>query len=442
MSTALGERGPGEPVTLFRGFILDTDPTEPRLRWLGDRVLEVNARGVIVGSRAATPRDPAPTWPGALIVPGFVDVHVHYPQTRVLGSASGPLLPWLQQTVFPEEARFADQAYARDVAEEFVGALIRAGTTTAAIYGSPHATASAVLLQALATRGLRAELGPALMDCGAPEANLVAADEALAALEGLFDRWHEHDDGRLRVSVVPRFALSCTPELMTRAAEVARRRGALVQTHVSENLDEVAAVRRSFPDAHDYLDVYQRHGLVHARTILAHCIHFSDDEWRRMAELDVAVAHCPDSNFFLGSGCMPLAKALRLGVRVGLGSDVGAGRSFSLRRVAASAYDASLVVGERVAPEALLWLATRGGALALRRDEIGALSVGRRADLAVIDMDAALLGALPTTMVGDEDHDAALPLYAPALERVLDALLFRHDAPPVRAMVVGGRTVV
>jgi guanine deaminase len=409
--------------------------------WLGDRVLEIDDRGVVVGSRPARSEDPPQTWPGALLVPGFVDVHVHYPQTRVLGSASGPLLPWLQHTVFPEEARFADAAYAREVADTFTSALIHAGTTTAAIYGSPHASASDVLLQTLATRGLRADAGPALMDIGAPAANLVPADRALADLEALFERWHGHDGDRLRVSVVPRFALSCTPALMRRAGEVAQRRGALLQTHVSENLDEVAAVRAVFPEARDYLDVYERHGVASERTILAHCIHFTDEEWDRMAARDVAVAHCPDSNFFLGSGCMPLARALRLGLRVGLGSDVGAGRSFSLRRVAAAAYDASLVVGARVEPQTLLWLATRGGALALGRDEVGSLAAGRAADVAVIDVAPDLLAELPDRV----DHDPASgdhsPSIEPALARLLDALLFRHDAPPVRATVVAGRTI-
>ncbi|MFV8749270.1 guanine deaminase [Nannocystaceae bacterium ST9] len=406
-------------LATLRGRVLAPDPGERRLTLWPDALIRIDEAGRIIEFGLA-PSDCsiAETWPGAVILPGFVDTHLHYPQTRVLGSASGPLLTWLERSVFPEEARFADHEYAAEVAEEFCAALIGQGTTCAAIYGSCHPSATDTLFAALAGRGLRALCGPALMDRAGPPEVLLDADAALAGLAMLHERWHGHDRDRLRLSVVPRFAISDTPALMRRAGEFADRHGLLVQTHVAENLDEIALTRELFPTSRDYLGVYEDHGLVSARTILAHCIHFGADEWARARAHDVAIAHCPDSNFFLASGCMPLRAALVRGLRVGLGTDVGAGRTFSLRRVAAAAYDASRVRGEPVEPETLLWLATRGGACVLgEADRLGCVAPGFDADLIAIDVPERELAG------------------------TIDALLFRHDAGPVRATLVRGRVL-
>ncbi|MFP2906045.1 amidohydrolase family protein, partial [Pyxidicoccus sp. 3LFB2] len=233
----------------------------------------------------------------------------------------------------------------------------------------------------------------------------------------LIERWHGHDAGRLRFCVTPRFALSCTSELMRGAARLAERHGLWMQTHLSENPEELRATAAAFPTAKDYLGVYEDHGLVGSRSLFAHCIHLSEGEWERMAHRNVAVAHCPDSNFFLGSGCMPLRKATERGLRVGLGTDMGAGRTFSLRRVAASAYDAALVVQSPVTPEELLWRATAGGALALGLERVGRIAPGYEADLVAVDVP------------GHVSAEAAL----------IDALLFRRDSGPVRATYVRGR---
>lgn len=408
------------PATL-RGRLLAPDPAARRVEHHADAVVELDAAGTITSVSPAGPACPIPTtWPGAVILPGFVDTHLHYPQTRIIGSASGPLLPWLRASVFPEESRFVEPAHATAVAEELCASLLAQGTTTAALYSSSHPAATEILLHALDRHGLRAITGPTLMDRDAPPALLQPVGAIVPALEDLCARWHDHDGGRLRLSSIPRFALSCTPALLRHAAAFAEAHGLLVQTHVSENLDEIAATRAAFPGSRDYLGVYEDHGLVGPRTILAHCIHFSDDEWARVRDQDVAVAHCPDSNFFLGSGQMPLRRALDLGIRVGLGTDVGAGRTFSLRRVAAAAHDAALVRGEPVTPEELLWLATRGGALALGLgDRIGCVAPGFHADLVAVDLPPG-------------EHEGAA---------LLDALLFRHDAGPVRATMVAGRLV-
>ena len=405
----------------IRGRVLAPDPHTPRLVDWPDALIEIDARGRITDVRAAPADCEVPeTWPGAVVLPGFVDCHLHYPQTRIIGSASGPLLPWLERSVFPEEARFADDAHAVAVADEFCAAMIAQGTTSAGVFSSSHPSATQILLEALDRAGLRAVTGVTLMDREAPDAVTLGADAALAALDELRERWHGHDEGRLQIAVVPRFAIACSGELMRRAAALADRHGLRVHTHISENHEELRVTAKLFPASRDYLGVYEDHGLVSERTILAHAVHFSDDEWARVAARDVAIAHCPDSNFFLGSGCMPLRAALERGVRIGLATDVGAGRTFSLRRVAAAAYDASLIRERPVSPEELVWLATRGGARVLGpADRLGCVAPGFDADLVAIDV----------------------PAHARELRPVLDALLFRHDAGPARATLVRGRVV-
>ena len=391
---------------------------EPCFDELADATIEIDGGGRIAAVAPAAPGCAIPeTHPGAVLLPGFVDTHLHFPQTRVIGSASGPLLEWLQRSVFPEEARFTERAYAEEVARDFCDALIAQGTTCAAIYSSSHPGATDALFAELDRRGLRAFAGLTLMDRGAPAANLLEPAAALDACAALHERWHGRDRGRLNFSVVPRFALSCSETLLRGAADFAARHELLVQTHISEHRDELLATAAAFPGAADYLAVYEHHGLVGARTILAHCIWLSGSEWDRVAERDAAVAHCPDSNFFLGSGCMPLAKAASRGIRIGLGTDVGAGRTFSMRRVAAAAYDAALVVEAPVSPQELLWRATAGGARALGLDRaIGRIAAGFDADLVAVDVPAAATGSA-----------------------LIDGLLFRHDAGAVRATYVRGR---
>ncbi len=407
-------------VRRLRGRLLCPRPAEARVDVLADGLIELDARGTIsaVGPAPADCDEPE-SYPGAVLLPGFVDTHLHFPQTRILGSASGPLLPWLTRSVFPEEARFAEARYAAGAAWEFCEQLVRHGTTSAAIYSSSHPIAADLLFTELERRGLRALAGLTLMDRGAPDEVLLAAGPALDACAALTERWHGRDRGRLQFCVTPRFALSCTPELLRGAAALAERHGLPMQTHLAENLDEIAATAASFPDSADYLAVYEDHGLCGPRSLFAHCIHLSEGAWDRMAGRGCAVAHCPDSNFFLGSGCMPLHAPTSRGLRVGLGTDVGAGRSFSLRQVMAAAHDAALAIGSRVTAEALLWHATRGGAMALGLDVVGCLTPGQEADIIALDVPEYLEG------------EAAL----------FDAIAFRRDAGPARAVMVRGRTL-
>lgn len=348
-----------------------------------------------------------------LILPGFVDAHVHFPQHRIAGRFEDALLPWLQQHVWPEEMRYGDPAHAAAEAPVFLAALGAAGTTTAAVYGSPHPASVQPLLDA--PGGPTVIAGPALMDREGPDELLLAPREAERALKRLAERYGD------RLAVTPRFAVSCTADLLEACGRVAARGGHLVQTHVSENRDEIVLVAEQFPAARDYLDVYDRAGLLGPRTLLAHAVHCSDDNFRRIRTAGAAVVHCPTSNLALGSGRMPLERAAVLGVRVCLGSDVGAGPDLCLLDVLRACVD--LHGGRhRVDAAALLPLATLAGAQALGYDDRGFLAPGARADLIAV--------ATP-----DPDPDPALALDAAirayptgARERVLWT-------------VAGGRTI-
>lgn len=375
-----------DPSKTVRGAALRPHPTAPTWTLEDDVLVEMDELGTIVAVRAPEPGCAiAETRPGAVWLPGFVDAHVHYPQTRMVGSASGPLLEWLNTTTFPEEARFADEAYAAAVADQFCQTLLRHGTTTAAVFSSPHPRATHLLFSAMARHGLRGMTGLTLMDRNAPPANLLEAGAALDACEALIEAWHGHDRGRLQFCVTPRFAISCTPELLRGAGDLSARHGLPVQTHLSENTDEIAFTRSLFPSSADYVGVYADHGLLHDRALFAHAIHLSEPEWVALSTADAALVHCPDSNFFLGSGCMRLAEAARRELRVGIGTDVGAGRSFSVRRCAARGHDAARIVGEPVSAQQLLWHATRGGALALGLGEnVGLIEPGFEGDLVAL----------------------------------------------------------
>jgi guanine deaminase len=373
----------------YRGRLLTPTTPDDRIRYLEDALLVVED-----GKIARVEPFAHGAFPGlvldlrpSVIVPGFVDTHVHFPQTRVIGRAGAPLLEWLERTVFPEEARFRDAGYAREVAASFIESLAAAGTTTSCVYSSSNEGATHALFEALAASGLRAIAGLTLMDQACPEALRVPREEAMAACARLADTWHGHDAGRLGFAITPRFALSCSRALMEDAARFAADRDLLVQTHVSENPAEGVAVLAEHPYASDYLGVYEAVGLLGARTILAHAVHLSDSEWDRVAERRASIAHCPDSNFFLGSGRMRLAEPSARRVRVGLGSDVAAGRSFDIRRAMTHAYDTALAHGDRVTHEDLFALATIGGARALGLEgAIGSLEPGKEADFVAIEL--------------------------------------------------------
>ncbi|MBV71107.1 MAG: guanine deaminase [Myxococcales bacterium] len=405
----------------IRGTVLIPLLDQPGFKLVPDAVLVIDDSGRI--SELKTAPDPCPipeTKPGCIWMPGFVDTHLHFPQSRVVGSASGPLLEWLDETIFPEEARFLDAHYARMVADEFCLSMLSQGTVAAAVYSSSAPSATQILFETMARVGLRGLVGLTLMDRMAPQRVLLDAEKALGAARELAEQWHGFDGGRLEFCITPRFAISCTPKLLKGAAKLAHELNLPVQTHISENQDEIDTVRQLFPKHESYLDVYARAGLLDGRSILAHCIHLSDDEWDLLADKGCSVSHCPDSNFFLGSGQMALHKVQSRGIECGLGTDVGAGRTFSLRRIAASAYDTALLTGSQTTAEELLWYASRGGAKVLGMDDrTGRLEVGCEADLIVM-----------------KQSDTGLK---PA--RLFDSLVFQHDQNGVEATYVRGRRV-
>lgn len=376
-------------MTVYRGTILDT-PQDPfhggELRGGPDSALLVHD-GVVRERGAADallrdhPDEPVMDLDDGLLLPGFVDTHVHYPQTRAIGGLGLPLLDWLDQRALPEEARLADDGYADAVAVDLVDGLLRAGTTTALVFG-PHFTgATEALFTRAAERGLRITTGLVLADRLLPDALLTTPERAHAESLALARAWHGR--GRAEYAVTPRFSLSSTDELLAACARVLRdHEGVRLTSHVNENPREIDQVATQFPDARDYTDTYDRHGLLGPGTVLAHDVHPTPAELRRLAETATTIAHCPTSNAALGSGLFPMRAHLDAGVPVALGSDVCAGTGFCLLKEGLQALFVQQLRGDdrqALTPAHLLWLATAAGARALGRD-VGELSVGRPFD--------------------------------------------------------------
>jgi guanine deaminase len=322
---------------------------------------------------------------GLLLVPGFIDCHVHYPQTERIAAHGAQLLDWLERHIFPAELAFSDRAHADDVAAFFLDELLRNGTTSALVFATVHAQSVDALFDAALARDMRIISGKTLMDRQAPPGLCDTAESGRAESEALIARWRGR--GRLGYAVTPRFALTSTPAQLTAAGDLlAAYPDALLHTHLSENLGEIAAVGAVFPDAADYLDVYARHGLVGPRSVFAHGVHLDDGAMGRLSAAGAAIAFCPTSNLFLGSGLFDLARADAHGVRVGIGTDVGAGTSFSILHTLGEAYKVCQMRGASLDPFRALWLATGAGAAALSiADRVGGLAPGQEADFILLD---------------------------------------------------------
>ncbi|WP_005036471.1 guanine deaminase [Holophaga foetida] len=330
-------------------------------------------------------------FPNHLILPGFVDTHLHYPQTEMIASYGEQLLNWLETYTFPTETRFRDADHARRIAELFLKELLRNGTTTALVFCTVHPQSVDAFFEAAKALGLCMIAGKVLMDRNAPTDLLDTAESGYEQSRLLLERWHGVD--RLRYAVTPRFAPTSTPEQMSLAARLLREYpGVYLQTHLAENLGEVEWVRELFPAARHYLDVYDQFGLLGERSVFAHGIHLCEDEYQRLAQSGSSVAHCATSNLFLGSGLIDLDRLRAHDVRVGLGTDVGAGTSFSMFRTMDEAYKIQQLRGSRLDPLQALHLATLGGAEALRLGErIGNLQPGKDADFSILDLEATPL---------------------------------------------------
>jgi len=429
---------PATPPFVLRGRLLTPLVAGGTLHH-ADGLVAIDAAGGITFSGAAAARpdlaegavDIRP-W---LLMPGMVDLHAHLPQLPNAGLGAGmDLLAWLERYIFPLERGF-DVATAERVAPEAWRAFAAAGTTTALVYGAVYEASLDATFRAAESHGIRAIVGKVMMDRVTYDPTIdpsTILDRSLAETARLIERWHGADGGRLRYAVTPRFAVSCTADLLRESAALAASTGTYWQTHVSEDPGEIAEVARLFPEALDYVDVYERAGGLGERTVLAHAVHLSDREVARLVDTGTRVAHCPISNLFLASGVMPLGRYLEAGMSLGLGSDVAGGPDlsiFSVMRLGSYAQNARRVAGVEtgrvLGPLDWIRLGTLAGAEALGLgDAIGSLEAGKEAD--VIAIDPAYLAPIPG-VVDEEPHDLA------------SRLIFRAHPDMVRAAWVRGR---
>ena len=328
---------------------------------------------------------PGEHYPDALILPGFIDPHIHYPQTQVIASYGAQLLEWLEKYTFVEEQKFADPAHAARNADFFLDELARNGTTTACAYCSAHPASAEALFSASSRRNVAMVAGNAIMNRNGPAALLEGARDAIAASRDLICRWH--GSGRQRYAVTPRFAVTSTDEQLAAAgALLAEFPTLLMQTHLDENKNEIATVKRLFPNDASYAAVYARFGLLGPRSLLGHCIHLSDDEIRLLRDTRSIAVFCPTSNLFIGSGLFDYRRLADAGVRIALATDVGGGTSYSMLRTAAEAYKVLQLQNQNLPALVAFDLITRANAAALGLDdEIGSITPGAFADLVVLD---------------------------------------------------------
>jgi guanine deaminase len=429
---------PASPPFALHARLL-TPLARGRSRFEPDGLLEVDSEGRIAFVGPAMDRPDVRA--GAIdlrpwvVLPGMVDLHAHLPQFPNAGLGAGmDLLAWLEKYIFPLERGF-DVPTAERVAPAAWRAFAAAGTTTALVYGAVYEASLDATFRAAESHGIRAIVGKVMMDRVTYDRTIdpsTILDRSLAESARLIERWHGAAGDRLRYAVTPRFAVSCTAELLRESAALATSTGAYWQTHVSEDKGEIAEVARLFPEATDYVDVYDRAGGLGDRTVLAHAVHLSDRELDRLVETGTYVAHCPTSNLFLASGVMPLGRYLDAGLSMGLGSDVAGGPDlsiFSVMRVGYYAQNARRVAGEERAPvlRPMDWLrlGSLEGAEALGLgDRIGSLEVGKEADL--IAVDPAFTAPIPG--VADDDPDD-----------LVSRLIFRAHPDMVRGSWVRGR---
>ena len=334
---------------------------------------------------------PVTHYSDALLCPGFIDTHIHYPQTGMIASYGEQLLDWLNNYTFPTEQHFKDPAHAGEVAKIFLDELARNGTTTALVFGTVHPESVDAFFTEAQQRNLRMIAGKVMMDRNAPDYLTDTAQSSYEDSKALIERWHGKD--RLHYAVTPRFAPTSTPEQLAMAGQLLQEYPDLyMHTHLSENQQEIEWVKELFPEQNGYLDVYDYHQLLGKRSVFAHGVHLCDSECKRLAETDSAIAFCPTSNLFLGSGLFDLPKMEAEKIKVGLGTDVGAGTSFSILQTLNEAYKVMQLQGQKLNPFKSLYLATLGGARALSLDDkVGSFAAGNEADFVVLDYHATPL---------------------------------------------------
>ncbi|NHB59452.1 guanine deaminase [Acinetobacter shaoyimingii] len=333
-------------------------------------------------------------YPEQLIVPGFIDTHIHFPQTEMVGAFGEQLLEWLNTYTFPTELQFSDKAYADQIAHFFVNELLKNGTTTALVFCTVHPQSVDALFEAATRHHMRLIAGKVMMDRHAPEGLCDTAESAYHDSKALIEKWH--GQGRNLYAITPRFAPTSTPEQLEKAGQLkAEYPDVYIHTHLSENKNETAWVKELFPEQKGYLDVYHHYGLTGNRSVFAHCVHLEEDEWDCMHDTDSAIAFCPTSNLFLGSGLFPLKKTWEKQVKVGLGTDIGAGTSFNQLQTLNEAYKVQQLQGDKLSAFESFYHATLGGAKALHlQDKLGNFNVGKEADFVVLNLNATALQTL------------------------------------------------
>ena len=382
---------------------------------------KIIASGPAAFLRDAYPRARVTDYGRALISAGFIDAHAHYPQTAIIASWGKRLIDWLNTYTFPEEMRFGDRTYADDVANRYFDLTLANGTTSVCSYCTIHPASVDAFFSAARARGARVWAGKTCMDRNAPDGLRDTAQSAHDDSARLLARWHGVD--RLSYVITPRFSPTSTPDQLSALGALwAANPTCLMQTHLSEQTDEIAWVKSLFPTARDYLDTYESHGLLGKGGLYGHAIWLEDREKDRLREVDAALVHCPTSNAFIGSGLFDMAGLKAAGHRIGLATDTGGGSSFSMLRTMASAYEIGQLRGRPLHASELWWLATQGSARALHADHlIGNIAPGLEADLVVIDLastpaieqatrraDDIWQSIFPTIMMGDDRAIAAV----------------------------------
>ena len=425
---------PGVRVYRARIFTPVADPfaggVESSHRYFEDGHLAFSGEGriVSVGDWSDAPEGEVVDLAQKLIAPGFIDTHLHAPQLEMIGSYGGHLLEWLNRYTFPTERKFEDPEHARRVARAFYDVLLRHGTLSALIFSTVHRQATDIFFEEAERSGFRGIIGKTMMDRNAPDYLLDTPSQSYDDSRALLEKWHGR--GLLRYAITPRFAPTSTPAQLEAAGQLKDEfPDAWVHTHISENPNEVRWVQELFPEIAEYADVYDRYGLLSERTVLAHGVWLTPEELDLLSRRGTRIAHCPNSNLFLGSGLFPLHRVLAAGVVVGLGTDIGAGTSPSLFNAMADAYKVQQVQNVSLSPFHLWYLATLGGARALTLDgETGSLEAGKSADFLVLDLSATPLLAMRTGR-------------ATSLEDLLAGLIFMGDDRAVERSFIAGQCV-
>ena len=378
---------------------------------------------------------PITNYSDRLIVSGFIDTHIHFPQTEMIAAYGEQLLEWLSTYTFPTEGKFSDRNYAQKISSIFLDELLRNGTTTALVFAAVFPQSVDAFFEEAQRRNLRMIAGKVMMDRNAPDFLTDTAESSYAETKQLIEKWHKCD--RLLYAVTPRFAITSTSEQLSNAGKLlAEFPDVYLHTHLSENIKEVETVAELFPDSEGYLDVYDRAGLVGERSVFAHGVQLTDAEFAKLSNAKAAIAFCPTSNLFLGSGLFKLekAKSTETPVKVGLGTDVGAGTSFSMLRTASAAYQVAQLRSQKLSAFQSLFLATLGGARALcLEDKLGNLEVGKEADFVVLNLRSTTIMELR-----NQPFNASNPLTLAEISDQLFATLIMGDDRAIAATYIMG----